>query len=233
MMRGYEARSSPARWSRPRNVFAHALVRASALSLTIDRAVEHRLLLAVRLEPLVGLRPDALRVVDLAQALAGAAARPVALVLRALRLRADVGDLGQRAVAAVAAAEERHLGRLLQPRGRPSRRPAPSRPPGRTRVRPGRAARRARTRAAWSRRLKRYLSGHPQLGLPPALRLEVRRVHLVRRELRLRVGLEEVELVGERIVDLRRELPPVVLREASRPGRGSRRRSDAGMWPPR
>src|SRR4029079_16153660 len=45
--------------------------------------------------------------------LAGPAARAVALVLRALRLGAHVRDLGQRAVAAVVAAEERHLGRLL------------------------------------------------------------------------------------------------------------------------
>src|SRR5439155_182849 len=79
-----------------------------------DRAVEHRLLLAVALEPLVGLRPDALAVVDLAEAVARAAARPVSLVLRAHRLGADVRDLGQRAVAAVPAMEHRYLDRLLE-----------------------------------------------------------------------------------------------------------------------
>ena len=57
------------------------------------------------------------------------------------------------------------------------------------------------------------LERHAQLGLSPSLRVEVRGVHLARRELRLRVGLEEVELVRDRIVDLRRELLPVVAAE--------------------
>jgi hypothetical protein len=51
-----------------------------AVVLDDDRAVEHRLLLAVGLEPLVCLGPDALGVVDIAEAVAGAAAgllRPV------------------------------------------------------------------------------------------------------------------------------------------------------------
>src|SRR6476660_4164231 len=62
-----------------------------------DRAVEHGLLFAARLQPLVGLRPDALSVVDLAEAVAGTAAGSVSLVLGALRLGAHVRDLGQRA----------------------------------------------------------------------------------------------------------------------------------------
>src|SRR4051794_373254 len=86
---------------------------AERVVLHDGRGVEHRLLLAVLLQALVGLRPDALGVVDLAEPVARAAARAVPLVLRALRLRADVGDVGQRAVAAVLAAEHRHLRRLL------------------------------------------------------------------------------------------------------------------------
>ena len=42
-------------WSRPRNVLAHALVRASALSLTTTGLLEHVLLLAVGLQALVRL----------------------------------------------------------------------------------------------------------------------------------------------------------------------------------
>ena len=60
-----------------------------------DRVVEHCVLLAVRLQSLIRLRPDALRVIDLAKPVAGAAAGAVALVLRAHRLGADVRDLGQ------------------------------------------------------------------------------------------------------------------------------------------
>ena len=55
-------------WSRPRNVLAHALVCASALSLITGWAVEHRRFLPVRLEAIVGERPDAGLVADLAQA---------------------------------------------------------------------------------------------------------------------------------------------------------------------
>ena len=49
--------------------------------------------------------------------------------------------------------------------------------------------------------------------LPRALRREVPRAHDVGREPGLGVGLEEVELAGERIADLTRELAPVVGRE--------------------
>src|SRR5438552_19037780 len=78
-----------------------------------DGTVEHRLLLSIALQALVRLRPDALAVVHLAEAVAGAAAGAVALVLRAHRLRADVGDIGERAVAAVLAPKQRRLRRLL------------------------------------------------------------------------------------------------------------------------
>ena len=60
------------------------------------------------------------------------------------------------------------------------------------------------------------LERHAQLGLPLALGLEVLRIHLTGRELRVRVGLEEVELVRDRVVDLRREGPPVVAGERRR-----------------
>ena len=83
---------------------------------------------------------------------------------------------------------------------------------------PGRKERRVRLeRGGVQPPAEPVLERHAQLGLPLALRVEVRRVHLVRRELRLRVGLEEVELVRERIVDLRRELPPVVAAERAGP----------------
>ena len=151
-----------------------------------DRAVEHRLLLAVGLEPLVRLRPDALGVVDLAQAVARPAARAVALVLRALRLRADVGDLGERAVAAVLAGEQRHLGGLLERMGHP---PHGSRglvdaavdaPSGREERRVAREDRVVEAAA------EPVLDGHAQVGSPLSLRLEVGGVHDVGRETGLR-----------------------------------------------
>src|SRR5262245_8575941 len=80
---------------------------AQALVLDHGRMGEEIVLASVVSKPLVGAQPDAVaEAVHLAAAVAGAAARPVALVLRALRLGAEVGDLRQRAVAAVAAAEE-------------------------------------------------------------------------------------------------------------------------------
>src|SRR4029078_8457962 len=79
-----------------------------------DRAVEHLLFLTVRLEPLVGLRPDALGVVHLAEPVPRAAARTVALVLSTHRLGTHVRDLGERAVPAVLACEQGHLRRLLE-----------------------------------------------------------------------------------------------------------------------
>src|SRR4029453_1552069 len=78
-----------------------------------DGAVEHGLLFPEGLQPLVSLRPDALSVVNLAESVAGTPARAVSLVLGALRFGAHVCDLRERAVAAVLAAEERHLRCLL------------------------------------------------------------------------------------------------------------------------
>ena len=177
-----------------------------------DRTVEHRLLLAVRLQPLVRLRPDALGVVHLAQSLAGAAARAVALVLRTLRLGTHVRDVGQRAVAAVAAAEQRDLRRLLQAVGDL---------PGCRRLlhravegAAGGEERRVRLeRGGVQAPAEPVLHRHGQIGLPLRLRVEVRSVDHVGRQLRVRVALEEVELVRERILDLRRERAPVVRRE--------------------
>ena len=53
------------------------------------------------------------------------------------------------------------------------------------------------------------LQRHAEVGAPAALRLEIRLVDAVRGEPRVRVGLEEVELVLERELDLARELAPV------------------------
>ena len=66
-----------------------------------DWALEHRPLLAVGLEALVGVGPDTRVARHLALAVVGAAARAVALVLLAVALGAQVRDVGQRAVAAV------------------------------------------------------------------------------------------------------------------------------------
>src|ERR1035437_2032576 len=84
------------------------------------RALEHRELLAVGLEALVGADPDAAPREHLADAVVGPAAGTVALALRALGFGAEVGDVGQRAVAAVPAVVERHLDRLLQHVQRPA-----------------------------------------------------------------------------------------------------------------
>ena len=181
-----------------------------------DGAVQHRLLLAVGLEPLVRLRPDALGVVDLAQPVARPAARAVALVLRALRLRADVGDLGERAVAAVLASEQRHLRGLLERMGWPDDSSrglldaAVDAPPD---CEERRVAREHRVVEAAA---EPVLDRHTQVGSPLSLRLEVGRVHDVGRETRLRITLEEVELARARELDLARELAPVVGRRRRR-----------------
>ena len=87
---------------------------AQVVVLDDDRALEHRALLAVGLEAAVGVGPDAGVAGDLAHAVAGAAAGAVALVLLAVALGAQVGDVGQAAVAAIAAVVERDLDRLLE-----------------------------------------------------------------------------------------------------------------------
>src|SRR5476649_655065 len=80
---------------------------AEALVLDDGRVGKEFGFATVVLQPLVGTQPDAVAVaVDLAAAVARAAARAIALVLRALRLGAEVRDLGERAVAAILAAEE-------------------------------------------------------------------------------------------------------------------------------
>src|SRR5688572_14558388 len=81
---------------------------AQALVLNNGRVREHALLRAVVFEPLVRAQPDAVAVaVDFAPSVARAAARTVALVFRALRFRTQIGDLGQRTIAAVFAAKQR------------------------------------------------------------------------------------------------------------------------------
>ena len=77
------------------------------------RTIEHRDILAVGLETLVGAGPDAGATRNLAVAVVAPPARPVALVLDALALGTEIGDLRKRAVAAVAAVEERDLDRLF------------------------------------------------------------------------------------------------------------------------
>ena len=175
-----------------------------------DRTVQHLLLLAVCLEPLVRLRPDALRVVDLAEPVPRAAAGAVALVLRALGLRAHVRDLRERAVAAVPAREERHLGRLLErvrrsAHGAGGRVEPPVDAPG------GRAQRCvAREDLLVHAPAEAVRERHPQVGAPSALRLEVGGVHALGREAGVRLFLEEVELAGQRVPELAHERAPVV-----------------------
>ncbi len=83
------------------------------------------------------------------------------------------------------------------------------------------AARRVERRVVGERDLvqpaaEAVLHGHSQLGLPAAPRLEVRRVDDVRRQARVGVLLEEVELARERELDLAGERDPVPGRIAVR-----------------
>ena len=65
------------------------------------------------LEPVVGPGPDALEVVDFAEAVARAAAGAVALIFGALGFRAEEGDIGEGAIAAVLAGEECGFGKMF------------------------------------------------------------------------------------------------------------------------
>ena len=79
---------------------------AKPLVLDDGRVLEKVLLLAVRFEAFVGAKPDAVTIaLDFAAAGLGSAARPVALILCALRFGAQKGDFRQRAVAAIVAIE--------------------------------------------------------------------------------------------------------------------------------
>src|ERR1700722_8544524 len=67
--------------------------------------VEQLLFAAIVFQALVSAQPDAVGVsIHLAAAFARAAARPVALILRALRFGAEIRDVRQRAIAAIFAA---------------------------------------------------------------------------------------------------------------------------------
>lgn len=103
---GFEMRC-PRRWTAQRTVAVDG------------RTFQHAFLFPIGLETVVGPRPDALFLADLALSLVRAAAWPVALVLRALRFGTQVGDLGERAVAAIATVECQHLQHMLGPVQRP------------------------------------------------------------------------------------------------------------------
>src|ERR1017187_7170625 len=81
--------------------------------LVDHRRFQHALLFSISFEAVVGSRPDAFLVADFAEALLRTAARPVALVLGALRFGAQVSDLRQRTIAAIAAVEREHFHSLL------------------------------------------------------------------------------------------------------------------------
>lgn len=77
-------------------------------------ALEHALFLPVSFEPVVSSGPDAFLFAHLATALVRAAARPIALILGALGFRAQISDLGQRTIAAIAAVEREHFQSVLR-----------------------------------------------------------------------------------------------------------------------
>src|SRR5690242_9056893 len=90
--------------------------RAAQVLVLNDRGVIEQILCVtlVMLHAVVGAAPDAFEVVNFAQPVARSATRAIALVLGALRFGAEEGDVRQRAIAAVLAAEHRRLGGVLQ-----------------------------------------------------------------------------------------------------------------------
>src|ERR1700734_1858397 len=90
--------------------------RRSSQSLILHNGyvIEQLLFAAVVFQALVSAQPDAVAVsFHLAAAFARAAAWSVALILRALRFRAEIRDVGQRAVAAILAAIKNGLANLF------------------------------------------------------------------------------------------------------------------------
>src|ERR1039458_4281504 len=85
-------------------------------AISVDhRPFQHALLFSISFEAVVGARPDAFLVADFAAALLGTAARPIALVLGALRFGAQVSDFRQRTIAAIAAVVREHFQSVLGP----------------------------------------------------------------------------------------------------------------------
>ena len=81
--------------------------------------IEQLLLAAFVFHAVIRPAPDALEIVDFAFAVARSAAGAIALVLRALRFRAEKRNVRQRAIAAILAAEHRGFARMFQNPQRP------------------------------------------------------------------------------------------------------------------
>src|SRR5262249_20271066 len=88
---------------------------AQTLVLHHRRVRQQLIFLAVMFQAFVGAQPDAIaEAVPLPGAFACAAARPVALVLGALRFRTEKCDIGQRTIAAVPALIQKRFAQMLQ-----------------------------------------------------------------------------------------------------------------------
>ena len=99
---------SPEKGIRPRG-------SAAERRIFVDhRALEHRLLIARGGEAFVSAGPDAFFVENFTLPVFGSTTRAVALILGALGFRAQVCDVGQRAVTTIVAAVQRELPRLLK-----------------------------------------------------------------------------------------------------------------------